>query len=135
MTTLRRITYHGKDLHNEPENTSLEELRKVLYIRQPTMAVLEPGNATRYMILLVPCDSITHPSLSSFGIPPHTRYTYCFVSLLTDYQCLGTWVPTDREVDVHDVEDLSNNPWTREIIAWWLNELFLNGMWRREIER
>ncbi len=117
----------GKLMEVQPINVRLSEVVGTLRLNEPIVAILEPGDATRYTLLLVPMrvgDGVS-PYLQGFGIQQEDADRYLFVSKLSGYECPGTWVPfvIDRPVGVHDVTELTDNPWSQQLLAWWLTNL------------
>lgn len=117
----------GKMMTSEPINMGITEVAAMLRLNQPVVAILEPGDATRYTLLLVPIgdgDQVS-PYLGWLGIQEEDADNYLFVSNLHPEECPGTWVPFGPgvEVGIYDVTDLSKNEWSRNLIAWWLTEL------------
>ena len=117
----------GKLMNSTPINMAISEVVGNLRLNEPVVVILEPGDATRYTLLLVPMrqgDSVS-PHLGSMGIPEEVADTYLFVSNLSDSECPGTWVPYGLGIQVgtYDVTELSRNEWSQRLIAWWLTNL------------
>lgn len=119
------LTYNGKPMTFDPINMDVERMIQLLHQGTPQVVNLEPGDATRYDLLLLPLNLDVGLYLGNHGIEPHTYGGYLFVSWLSDEVCPGTWVPfsVDMMVDVWDVAGLSNNGWSRQLLAWWLTSL------------
>ena len=117
----------GTMMQVEPINVSLSEVAGTLRLNEPVVVILEPGDATRYHLLLVPLrlGDFVSGHLGDFGIQASEADNYLFVSKLSGYECPGTWVPygPDRAVGTHDVTELANNEWSRVLLAWWLSNL------------
>ena len=120
----------GRSMQTEPSNTSIENVRTSLAVGSSTMVVLKPGDGTMYHLMLVPCKGLDDIALEAFGIPTDKANQYCYVSKLSVDDCRGTWVCITDTIIQHDVESLSDNEWSVEFIAWWLNELL--AAWRSE---
>ena len=120
------IEYQGKPMTFDPINVSVLRVVQLLYQDTPQVVILEPGDATRYILLLVPLGTNIAPYLSDYGIPSRESTQYLFVSKLTDEECLGTWIPfgQDRVVGTYNVVPLSNNEWSRQFLAWWFTSLY-----------
>ncbi len=117
----------GKLMNGTPINMAMSEVVGTLRLNEPVAVILEPGDATRYTLLLVPMrpgDSVS-PHLGWYGIPEEEADNYLFVSNLSDSECPGTWVPfgPGRIVGTYDVTELSKNEWSQKLIAWWLTNL------------
>lgn len=54
MPTEETLLYHGKPLKTEPRNTSLHEVAEMLEYGRAVSVHLEPGDGSRYDLLLVP---------------------------------------------------------------------------------
>ena len=123
-----KLLYHGRPMAFAPINVSVLHLIQTLHKGTPQVVVLEPGDATRYMLLLLPLDLGDEVSsyLGDLGIPAAEADRYLFVSKLSHDVCLGTWVPfgPDVHVGTYDVTDLTPNEWSRELLAWWLTHLY-----------
>ncbi len=112
----------------EPINMAISEVVGTLRLNEPVVVILEPGDATRYTLLLVPMrrgDSVS-PHLQGFGIQASEADRYLFVSKLSGDECPGTWVPFGplfSKVGVHDVTELTDNDWSQMFLSWWLTNL------------
>ena len=115
----------GKTMKFEPINVTISEVVSTLGFNQPIVVTLEPGDATRYVLLLVPIrdgDSVSH-HLGFIGI--NSRDDYLFVSYLSSRECPGTFVPfgPHGSVDTYNVDELTENEWSRIFLSWWLTNL------------
>ena len=115
----------GKAMAFEPINVAISEVVGTLRLNEPIVVMLEPGDATRYVLLLVPMrkgDSVS-PHLGFIGISPGDDYL--FVSYLSSRECPGTFVPfgPDESADTYDVDELTKNEWSRIFLSWWLTNL------------
>lgn len=118
------LEYAGKQVVAEPINMSLDMAATYLRDARPCVVELEPGDVTYYNLLIVPAWRVGVGSyLQRFGIAPGRASEYLIVTKLTDVGGL-TFFAT-REVGSWDLEIIPNE-WTRELLAWWLREL-----WRR----
>ncbi|KKN88120.1 hypothetical protein LCGC14_0251920 [marine sediment metagenome] len=120
------IEYQGKPMTFDPTNISVLRVVQLLYRGTPQVVILEPGDATRYVLLLVPLGTGIAPYLGDYGILSRESNQYLFVSKLAGEECLGTWIPfgQDRVVRTHNVVPLSNNEWSRQFLAWWFTSLY-----------
>ena len=118
-------TPNGREMKLEPVNRSLKECRDFIKMDEPQVVILEPGDGTRYTLLLTPvaCEGIAR-HLGDFGIPYSARGKYYLLTKLSDRQSLSCWIRITQHIDVYDVEHITENRWTRIFIAWWLNEVF-----------
>lgn len=118
----------------EPSNVTERELLDFLAEAKPAVVVLEPGDMTRYMLLLTPVDRKgIRECLGSIGIPRDVAGRYLHVTkLASDPRGQGwAWVPwiDGVEIEVRDVAEIHANQWTQQVFAWWLTEL------RRRVSR
>ncbi len=120
------IEYHGRLMEFAPTNVTGLGVIQSLHRKIPQVVVLEPGDATRYILLMVPLGANIAPYLDDYGIPSWEANSYLFVSKLSGEECLGTWIPfgPGRVVDTHNVEPLSSNEWSRQFLAWWFTSLY-----------
>ena len=119
-----RYPVSGKPMVAEPINVPLQRLAALLREGQTVVAELEPGDATYYNLLIVPCWADTvHRYLESFGIPPGSASNYLLVVKLEQECSRAAWILTDGAVGRHDTVPLTNNPWSQELLAWWLSHL------------
>lgn len=130
MQTLERrnLEYHGRRLTWDPVNVDTEAILDSLDADEPCVIMLEPGDATRYVFMLVPLtgDGV-RCELRWAGITPADADRYMLVvKLASQPRDQGwAWVPWEPgvAVGVHDVSDIHQNDWSKEVIAWWLTEL------------
>ncbi len=124
---MTELLHGGKPMTFEPINTTVEQLITGLLCGEPQAVVLEPGDMTRYTLLLVPLtgDGVA-PHLSGIGVPESEVSTYLFVSKLGADPCRGAFVPMypGYTVSAHSTAPLSDNTWTQELLAWWFTRLY-----------
>ena len=119
-----------------PINVSVTDMIRLLRQGVPQVVILEPGDATRYTLLLLPLDHDNVGAyLDSVGIREEAAERYLFVAKLSYDECPGTWVPfgPGGHVGTYDVTELSDNGWSHELLAWWLTNL--NALLGQEIDR
>jgi len=122
------LLYHGRPMTFTPINVSLTHLIATLHQNVPQVVILEPGDATRYTLLLVPLnlgdDVSAH--LDAVGIPSDAADGYLFVSKLDTHECPGTWIPfgSGLTVGTYDLPALTGNAWSCELLAWWFTHLY-----------
>ncbi len=125
---MTKLLYNYTPMKVDPINRPMEEVRKLILARKPQVVILEPGDKTRYLLLLVPLtESVVGQHLHDFGIAPERAYEYLFVSRLNAKRSTGVWVPTNYPVRPDQIRCLVQNLWTEKLIAWWLTELFETG--------
>ena len=85
---------------------------------------LEPGDGTRYDVLLTPCwtDGVV-TTLCGQGIRPDDAGKYIHAIWLGRTQGRGALVRVDQSVGEWDLETFDKNGWTRTFMAWWLTQL------------
>ena len=125
---MKTLEYHGRPMEFLPINVLPSHLIRLFHQGLPQTIILEPGDATRYTLLLLPLglgDNVG-AHLDAIGIPPSEADHYIFVSKLSCDECLGTWLPFGPGVEVgtYDVVELTTNEWSREFLAWWFTELY-----------
>lgn len=118
-----RLIYGLVEMRAEPINGTLEQIAAALHNGHPVIAELEPGDATYYNLLISPAwGAGIRGSLGRFGIPLRAVEGYLIVTKLTDTGGITFYV-TDR-VGTWDLEEHIRNPWTRELLVWWLLQLW-----------
>ena len=124
---LEDLTYHGRPMAFAPVNVPVLHLIQMLHVGSPQVVSLEPGDATRYTLLLLPLTlGEIGAHLDAIGIPTSEADRYLFVSKLSCDECPGTWIPygPDVTVSAHHVTELSTNEWSRELLSWWFTGLY-----------
>lgn len=122
-TKSQLILEGGSAMDPEPVNVGFDFLVQGLNTGRPMVAQLEPGDGTHYCLLIVPAwaDSVA-AHLGRYGIMQSRAGDYLIVTKLNDadgetcYACadgVGTW-------DLGGIK----NPWTKELLAWWLDLLW-----------
>lgn len=117
----------GHEMTFAPINVPVADMLRLLHQGVPQVVILEPGDATRYTLLILPLDRgdnvVTH--LQAIGIQEEDAERYLFVSKLSCNECPGTFVPFGPDVPVgtYDVLELTENEWSRRLLAWWLTTL------------
>ena len=119
------LIYRGKPMTVEPANRSLAGVAELLRTGRSVIAELEPGDATYYNLLLVPCWA---PGISGhlgrFGVPSGSAHRFLIVVKVDEEGGGMTFVPTDgQKIGVWDTLHLSSNEWSQELFAWWLSHL------------
>lgn len=121
---MKTLEYNGRPMRWDPINVSPERIQACLDVDEPVVVQLEPGDATRYTLMLVP--SPVMPWLRGFGIPETEADLWLLVvKLASDGRRDGwAWVPwrPGAEVGTHDVAELDQNEWSQELLSWWLTE-------------
>lgn len=123
---MKTLEYHGRPMAFDPINTTIEKVVQLLFRGTPQVVALEPGDATRYTLLMVPLGNDVAPFLDSVGIPPESGGNYLFVSALSDQLSRGEWLPfgAGLTVGTYDLANISENPWSQEFLAWWFTTLY-----------
>ncbi len=98
---------------------SVERLWQAYARGYPFTAQLEPGDSTRYSLLIVPL----HNANTAFGYDERHMWQHYLISRVVGGEAVATvhrraWV---RNMDQHDAATLSlDNGWTQELLTWWL---------------
>lgn len=123
MTT--ELLYHGKAMNPVPSNGLISGFADSLHNKEAVVVKLEPGDATHYALLIVPCwtEQIRH-DLGRYGIPAKQAEEYLFVSKLGDQESTGCFIHNHLPTLEFGVEPLSNNKWSQLVLAWWLTQLW-----------
>ena len=122
--TITGLLYNGKPMDCEPVNRSLEDTALTLRYGNTIVAELEPGDATYYVLCIVPCwGNHVAEHLGQFGVQASQSGNYLLVTYLDNSGGQTAWIPIDGKVMPHHTEPLSDNPWSQELFAWWLNQL------------
>lgn len=123
------LLYHNREMKSEPSNYTLEQVAGLLHhYTSSVIAILEPGDATRYILLIVPAwSNHVQNHLNSFGIPDRAVRDYLIAVNLDDRG--GRAFYATGWVGPWDLIDSITNEWSRELLAWWFQCLW------EEIER
>lgn len=117
----------GVQMTFAPVNVPVVDMIRLLHQGVAQVVILEPGDATRYTLLIFPLDRGDNVSahLDAIGIRGEDAHRYLFVSKLSPDECPGTFVlfGADVPVGTYDVVELTENEWSRELLAWWLTTL------------
>lgn len=125
------------DLVADTMDMSLEKVATYLReFRQPVMVRLEPGDATRYAFMLIPCDhhNVRSTLWDRFGINP--REAGAWISLTLVGPSVGhDFIRMDRLVAEHDLAQVVTRmspptaAYTAILLAEWLNKLRTVASW------
>lgn len=125
-TTIAPLTYHnGAEMKLAPVNLPYDDVISALRGNAPVVVILEPGDATRYTLLLQP---VAMPFiggyLGAFGIPAYDADRYLLVTRLGSQGMRTVWLPLhDGPIAEHHVAGLTANEWSRALYAWWLRHV------------
>lgn len=122
--TVSTLLFNGKPMSASPKGTTLNAIAVALLAGQAVSAELEPGDATYYNLLIVPCWSEgLRNRLGRFGIPAGSATNYLYVQQLRDLavEAEGFFA---RQGGVSAVDVPNRNEWSRQLIAWWVNLLW-----------
>lgn len=119
----------NKRMTVDPNNVALAVLAmKLLGSSVSQVAILEPGDATRYTLLLTPLRSPgKFGELAHMGIPAAEAGNYIIwtrLDTLDTNREMGILRWKNYPVGIYEFSMVSN-PWTQELFAWWFGELFL----------
>lgn len=117
------LLFNDTPMELEPTNITMSDVVRFLKSEMPCVVDLQPGDATRYQLLLVPCGSrYVRLFLGVVGIPPESAGNYLFVAKING--ALGqTFINTTHEPNESDFEDMGGNTWTMTFLAWWFANL------------
>jgi hypothetical protein len=118
------LIYHNLEMRDEPINIDMLTVARLLRDNHSVVVELEPGDATYYCLLLVPCKATeVAPYLSRFGIPPNNASEYIIVTYLHDTH--GDSFYSHRYTELHDMLNTKiSNEWTQMFLVWWLQRLW-----------
>lgn len=115
----------GRPMRAEPLNYTLAQVRAMLTEdKAPVLVRLEPGDATRYDLLLVPVNAyyvrehVRHLGLTAEHAP---RWLWV-IDTCAENRC--AIVPFDGLTTAAHLRGISGNAWTQRFVAWWLAVLF-----------
>lgn len=117
----------GKEMKFEPVNRPSAQVLRLIKTGVPQVVILEPGDATRYMLLIVPLINMEAGNhIRDIGIPFSEAANYIFVSKLSREECQGTWIQVgeNQQVGVWSTAPLSPNTWSQKLLAWWFTTLY-----------
>lgn len=107
----------------EPVNVPLWKMARILVEGRPVVAILEPGDATRYTLLITPVwAGEVREHLGSLGILEDSAAEYLHISKLDDLGGNESWFAAPR-TGSWDLEYVRNE-WSREFLSWWSRQLW-----------
>ncbi len=116
------LKYMGQALSAEPINLPLSAVAAALRGGDSVLAILEPGDATRYQLCLVPCWAPgLRSDLGAIGVPPQRAREYLLVAKFLGHG--GDVFFASSDVRAFDL-DAVQNEWSRELLSWWLRRLW-----------
>jgi hypothetical protein len=116
------LLYHNKPMQAGACTPSLDRIVSALKGDEPVMVLLEPGDATRYTLLLVPTWAReVRGQLAHYGVPEDEAHRYLLVTKL-DGDHSGQMAWASKDVGPWDLP--FDNEWTRELLTWWLRSLW-----------
>lgn len=116
------LLYHGKPMSKHPINVDISVVALELVRDHPSLAILEPGDGTRYELILVPCwSSNIRLGLASQGIRPTDAKDYILCVKINGIR--DSFFVTEH-IQEYDVEGISND-WSCRFLAWWLRRLWV----------
>lgn len=124
MHTSDDLIYPGfqNEMDPEPVNISLSETATALIAGETVLVVLEPGDATRYNLCVVPCwaQFVGVDALASCGISDPSDYL-----LVTKFDSTegNSWFARHLSFEA-DVAPGIKNRWSRTLLAWWTRRLW-----------
>lgn len=129
MTATQGLEYRGRQMSAEPSNVSMANLVALLASGRTVYVCLEPGDETRYDLLITPFASIRRDDFDGKGLPtwnpdePHLVVTR-LVDLRPAYGAViwpGCW---DGEHAALATYGKAINEWTHELLTWWFARLW-----------
>ncbi len=109
------LLYNEKPMTWNPTNVGVDLLLTRLRSKRMIRVILEPGDMTRY-------DLVLGFEQMLFG----TRSTFVAIRCSSSGDPIGTVIldATPRTLKSYEMADMSaNNEWTAEFLAWWLTGL------------
>lgn len=117
-----KLMHGSSEMQVEPINIPLTEVAQLLKEGDPVVVILEPGDATRYRLLIVPCWSCSVGGrLGDIGIPLGKETDYLMVTKFDNYG--GNMFFATEHVQHWDAEALENE-WSRDLVTWWVRRLW-----------
>ena len=128
--TAATLVYLGKHLSAEPSNISLLGVAHQIRDGQPVYVCLQPGDQTRYDLLIVPFSAIRGNPDAKDGLPTWDRDdTHLVVTRLVNMRPMysavvwrGCWDGEHRALATYG--DGRVNEWTHELLTWWFARLW-----------
>ena len=116
------LAYNERPMSPDPINIDVEDVVDALTDGRPVSVELEPGDATYYNLIIVPCWApVVRRSLGRYGVPRADATEYLLVTYLR-----GDDSPTFFAMSHVNALDVPvKNPWSAGLVAWWLR-----GLWR-----
>lgn len=105
--TAIELKYHGTPMKVEPRNISMDSARATLRNFQPVYCVLEPGDGTRYEVVVM--------YMRGYG------YMFCRVDRGED-KVRGVYLSDHYHPD-ELIPAAGRNDWTLVLLDWWLRQL------------
>lgn len=121
---MAELTYRDQVLNPEPINIPLADVAKHLIADSSVVVILEPGDATRYTYHLCPMNVAgVRGHLRGIGIPSDQAHYYILVTRIDTMQPRSGLVRLDRKIGRWMTCDIEPNPWSAEVLAWFLINL------------
>lgn len=119
--TMEQLNYMGQAMNPEPDNIRLSVIADALREGRSVVVVLEPGDATKYRLLLTPCWALgVCYELGDIGIPPQNSHDYLLVTKFDGHSGDAFFA----YADVQHFDISVSNEWSCELLAWWLRILW-----------
>ncbi len=116
---MTQLLHHGREMNRHPINMTFSRLVSLLRRGETCHVVIEPGDGTRYELLIVPqnnglvkLDGVSFDSLFVVLIDPdmHTGKG----TILTTPKAVGSKIARDLRPTIS---------WTATLLTWWLTDL------------
>jgi hypothetical protein len=130
--TAAMLDYRGRQLTAEPSNISLLGVAHQIRDAQPVYVCLQPGDQTRYDLLIVPFSAIhgNPENARDEGLPTWDEdEPHLVVSRLVDMRPMysaviwrGCWDGEHRTLATYG--DGRVNEWTHALLTWWFARLW-----------
>ncbi len=119
---IESLEYHGKEMNPFPTDTSLTSLVHDLMVGRSATVELQPGDGTRYELLLVP---MWENTVRLVGWGAEDSYNgLVAVRLRGGYPAGASIVFLNRPNAVNELSRLSgDNDWTATLLEWWFQHL------------
>lgn len=118
--------YFGKLLNPEPSNFAMRKLVEALtQFSVPVYVQLDPGDSTRYDLLITPLSGILADVGGATGLPYWgPRHTLLITRLTSSAKPLASAVVCP-DIFAGELDEVANgNPHTLAVLSWWINCLF-----------
>lgn len=117
------LEHYGKPMRADPQNMPIGYVVSSLLDGHSVYVDLQPGDGTRYELLLQPLDAFLYDQTGTVGVPSWEP-GYLLVTRLIGGQPVASVIigaVPDESLGMSELMPLSHgNAWTLDLLTWWL---------------